>query len=476
MTTEPLRIALISEHASPLAAAGGVDAGGQNIYVSHVAQELAAAGHHVDVLTRRDSTALPAVVHPSRGVRVLHVDAGPPSFVPKEQLLTHMPAFAENARRLLRAHETYDVLHANFFMSGWVGLALRLSFGVPLVTTFHALGLVRREHQGDADQFPPERIGIERALALRSDRVIAECPQDADDLMRLYDALPERIATVPCGVDTTVFRPGDKAAARRRLGLPPERFLVLQLGRLVPRKGIDNVIKALALLPRGPDAAQLMVVGGASTEPDERLTPEIGRLRGVTQAHGVSGQVHFAGRRDREQLRDWYLAADVFVTTPWYEPFGITPLEAMACGRPVIGSEVGGIKHTVVDGVTGFLVPPKDPWALAVRLSFLQCNPAMGAAMGRAGAHRVRRNYTWSQVARQLAEVYAEVMQTREAAEAMRPRVPHLSLVPPVARPASAANGSAKTAAQGIGPKTGAMAGQAPHLVAAAAQFGSVAP
>lgn len=473
MTSEPLRIALISEHASPLAAAGSIDAGGQNIYVAHVARELAAAGHEVDVLTRRDSTALPTVVHPWRRVRVLHIDAGPPLFVPKEQLLPHMPAFAEAARRLLRAHEPYDVLHANFFMSGWVGLTLRPMFGVPLVTTFHALGLVRREHQREADQFPSARIGIERALALRSDRVIAECPQDADDLMRLYDAPPARIATVPCGVDIGAFRPGDKAAARQRLGLPVERFLVLQLGRLVPRKGIDNVIQAIALLPRGPDAAQLVVVGGASTDPDEQLTPEIGRLRALAEAHGVGRQVQFAGRRNRDQLRDWYLAADVFVTTPWYEPFGITPLEAMACGRPVIGSEVGGIRHTVVDDVTGFLVPPKDPRALAVRLSILQANPALGAAMGRAGAHRVRLHYTWSQVARELAQVYAEVAQASETPGELRPTVPHLSLVSPVPRPASAAHISAQISAKMVA----RMAAQpAPQLAAATVQWGFSAP
>jgi hypothetical protein len=422
MPPTPLRIALISEHASPLAAPGSVDAGGQNIYVAHVARELAAVGHRVDVYTRRDDPALPAVARPWHGVRVLHVDAGPPRFVPKEQLLPHMPAFADAASRLVQERPPYAVLHANFFMSGWVGLALRLRFGVPLVTTFHALGLVRREHQREADQFPPARIDIERALALQSDRVIAECPQDADDLMRLYGTPPGRICTVPCGVDTTAFRPGDRDAARRRLGLPADRFIVLQLGRLVPRKGIATVIEGLALMRpsrRGP--AALVVVGGNSAGPDERLTPEIARLRGVARANGVDGQVHFVGRRDRADLRDWYLAADVFVTTPWYEPFGITPLEAMACGRPVIGSAVGGIRHTVADRLTGFLVPPKDPAALAERLDQLRADPALAAQMGRAGTDRVRRQFTWTHVARQLQALYAEVAAAR-ALPAARPR------------------------------------------------------
>ncbi len=428
MTSTPLRIALISEHASPLALTGGVDAGGQNVYVAHVARCLAAAGHHVDVLTRRDDASLPTAVDMRPGVRVLHIDAGPARFVPKEELLRYMPAFTEAAAQLFLHSEPYDVLHANFFMSGLVGLELKRRFGIPLVTTFHALGLVRREHQGSADLFPAERIAIEQALVRESDRVIAECPQDEADLMRLYDANAERIACVPCGVDTEDLRPGDKRRARQRLGLAADEFIALQLGRMVPRKGIANVIAAMAELPADLPA-RLVVVGGGTTEPDERATPEIGRLRGIARDLRVASKVQFVGRRERHQLRDWYLAADVFVTTPWYEPFGITPLEAMACATPVIGSAVGGIKHTVLDGVTGYLVPAEDPKALATRLMDLQENPALGAAMGRAGVRRVRSLFTWERITEQLLDVYTELqpsgfeMQDRADAHA-------LSLVP----------------------------------------------
>ena len=434
MEPVPLRVALISEHASPLAAAGGVDAGGQNVYVAQVAQGLAEAGHQVDVLTRRDDPRLPAAVDLRPGVRVMHIDAGPSEFVPKEQLLGYMPAFADAARRLFEHRGGYDVIHANFFMSGYVGLALRRRFGVPLAVTFHALGLVRLEHQGAADGFPPERIAIERTLVQRAERVIAECPQDEADLIRLYGARPERLACVPCGVDSQAFRPGDKAAARRRLGLPAHEFIVLQLGRLVPRKGIDNVIRAMAGWPDDV-AARLVVVGGATVEPDEQATPEIARLRSVARAAGVDSRVHFAGRRDRDQLRDWYVAADAFVTTPWYEPFGITPLEAMACGTPVVGSAVGGIAHTVQHGVTGYLVPPHDPAALRERLLELQCNPALAAALGRAGVHRVRSLFTWQRVAGQLVSVYASLRRPQRL-----PQRALLSLVPRA--PASASMGA----------------------------------
>lgn len=412
-----MRIALISEHASPLATLGSVDAGGQNIYVSQVARCLANEGHHVDVLTRRDDTDQPAVVDMRPGVRVLHVDAGPARFVAKEQLLPHMPAFIHSARQLFEHSVPYDVVHANFFMSGQVGLALKDLFDVPMVTTFHALGLVRREHQGSADTFPPARIDIERRIVRQSDCVIAECPQDRADLVRLYGANARCIAMVPCGVDLAMFKPSSRALARRSLGLRSDEFVVLQLGRLVPRKGIDNVIRAVAQMDRSLPV-RLIVVGGESAQPDERATPEIGRLRAIAQECGVAGRVQFIGHRQRDELRACYAAANVFVTTPWYEPFGITPLEAMACGTPVIGSAVGGIQHSVVDGVTGYLVPPHDPPALARRLTELHDNPMLAQAFGRAGIRRVRSMFTWERVARELIDVYEAV---REPARASRP-------------------------------------------------------
>lgn len=424
MPTRPLRIALISEHASPLATIGSVDAGGQNIYVAHVAQGLAAAGHHVDVLTRRDDPSLPAMVDMRPGVRVIHIDAGPPRFVRKEALLPYMPAFIRSAHRLFQHSVAYDVIHANFFMSGLVGLRLRQSFGVPMVMTFHALGLVRREHQGAADVFPATRIDIERRIVRHADRVIAECPQDRVDLLRLYGADAHRVATVSCGVDLNVFAPSSRSAARRELGLRSDEFVVLQLGRLVPRKGIDNVIRAVAQLDSSVPA-RLLVVGGESALPDEAATPEIGRLRAVARECGIETRVTFTGHRQRDQLRACYAAADVFVTTPWYEPFGITPLEAMACGTPVVGSAVGGIQYSVVDGVTGYLVPPHDPAALAERLAHLHDNPTLGRALGRAGVRRVRALFTWDRVSRELAEVYETVRAPAVAAPTHR----RLSLV-----------------------------------------------
>jgi glycosyltransferase involved in cell wall biosynthesis len=400
-----MRIALISEHASPLAALGGVDAGGQNIYVAHVAQCLVEEGHTVDVFTRRDAADQAPVVYVKPGLRVLHIPAGPASFVPKEQLLPYMPEFAEACIRLCNAGLRYDVVHANFFMSGMVALEMKRRLNIPFAMTFHALGLVRREHQREADGFPAERIDIERELVKEADLLVPECPQDQQDLIRLYGADARKMVMVPCGYDPQEFAPMSRYEARQQLGLNPDEFIVLQLGRMVPRKGIENVIRAVAQLPREMNP-RLLVVGGESDTPDPRITPEIGRLQGIAQELEAQDIVTFTGRRQRDKLRAYYCAANVFVTTPWYEPFGITPLEAMACGTPVIGSAVGGIQYSVVDGLTGYLVPPQDPRALAEHLRYLHEHPALARALGLAGIRRAQAMFTWEEVTRQLLAVY----------------------------------------------------------------------
>jgi histidinol-phosphate phosphatase family protein len=404
-----MRICLISEHASPLATIGGIDSGGQNVYVSQVAHHLVKLGHDVDVFTRRDDAALPRVVDSTPGLRIVHVDAGPPAFVPKEQLPRHMPEFEAGCMAWMREAAPYDVIHANFFMSGRAGLRLGRALGVPLVTTFHGLGLVRREHLKEADGFSPDRIDVERELVAASDRIVAVCPQDQADLLRLYGADTRRMSMVPCGVDEGEFRPCSRRLARRALGIPDREYMVLQVGRMVRRKGVETVVRAIALLP-GWLRARLHIVGGDCDVPDERRTPEIGRLCAIARERRCDHQVIFEGRKRRDELHLWYAAADVFVTVPWYEPFGLTPLEAMACARPVIGSSVGGVRYSVVHAETGLLVPAKDERALALGLSALHDDRQLAESMGEAGLERAHRLFTWERVARGLEDVYRGVV------------------------------------------------------------------
>ena len=406
------QIALISEHASPLSLLGGVDSGGQNVYVAKVAKALSALGYEVDVFTRRDDEQLPEMVEWDQGIRVFYVPAGPPRYIRKEDLYPFMQEFTEYMVRFCRhQRKAYDLIHANFWMSGLVAADMKRRLGIPFVITFHALGRVRRLHQQQADGFPDVRFTVEDRLVAEADRLIAEAPQDAGDLIRLYGADPSRIVIVPCGFDPEEFWPLDKASARNAIGLPAEEGVILHVGRMVPRKGIDTVIRGYARFltdHRAPTI--LLIVGGESDEPDPELTPEIGRLQRVATELGVHDRVRFVGRRGRSQLKYYYSAADLFVTTPWYEPFGITPLEAMACGTPVIAANVGGLKFSVRDGETGYLVPPGDAEALAERLRLLYSSPALLRVFGQQSIQRVNELFTWAHVADGLAKLYGEVV------------------------------------------------------------------
>lgn len=405
------RIALISEHASPLGMLGGTDSGGQNVYVGQLAKRLAEAGWRVDVFTRRDSDKLPQSAEWVNGVRIVHVPAGPPKRIRKEDLLPYMGEFTQWVLKYCRKQRRrYDLLHANFWMSGMVAMDVKRALGIPFVITFHALGRVRRLHQGDADDFSDQRMPIEEQIALEADRIIAECPQDEEDLVRLYNADAERITIVPCGFDQAEFFPISKELARVMLGLPANERIIVQVGRLVPRKGVDNTIRGFAKLVQHGIEARLLVVGGESDEPDERVTPEITRLRTIARECGVEERVEFVGRRGRDALKYYYSAADVFVTTPWYEPFGITPVEAMACGTPVVGANVGGIKFTVRDGETGYLVPPSDPEALGERLTHLYRNPKLLSIFRYQAIRRVNDLFTWGHVAEAMTKVYEDVL------------------------------------------------------------------
>jgi D-inositol-3-phosphate glycosyltransferase len=404
-----LKIALISDHASPLAMPGTIDCGGQNVYVAHLARQLAQLGHLVDIFTRRDSYLQKPIVQWQPGIRIVHVPAGPASYVPKEKLLPYMDAFAGYVMRFIRRQSTwYDVIHANFFMSGAVAQHIKNVLGIPYVMTFHALGLVRRIHQGAADSFPEARLQIEHRLMRNADCIIAECAQDKLDMTQLYGASPDVIHVVPCGFDPEELWPV-QSIARHRLGLDRDEFIVLQLGRMVPRKGVDTVIESIAVLRDriGLDAHLLVVGGDTRTGMDE--SSELARLVRLAGRFGLQKKVTFTGQKSRADLRFYYSGSDVFVTTPWYEPFGITPVEAMACATPVIGAEVGGIKSTVVDGVTGYLVPPRDPYAIAERLAALHRDRSHARRLGAAGLRRAYQHYTWRGVAEQIAAIYEDV-------------------------------------------------------------------
>jgi glycosyltransferase involved in cell wall biosynthesis len=403
-----VKIAMVSEHASPLATLGGVDAGGQNVHVAALSTALARRGHEVTVYTRRDSRTLPDKVGLCDRVYVEHVPAGPASEIPKDEILPHVAEFGAYLARSW-TEDPPDIVHTHFWMSGLAGLAGARWADVPVVHTFHALGVVKRRHQRAKDTSPPERLRLEKAIARTAARVIATCSDEVAELLRLGVQRPS-ISVVPCGVDVGRFTPDGPAASRG-----PARYRLLSIGRLVERKGVDDIIRALR---RVPDA-ELLVAGG----PDAGALgadPEVQRLRELAEHCQVADRVSFLGRVSRDDVPPLLRSADLVVCVPWYEPFGIVPLEAMACGVPVIASAVGGLTDTVVDGTTGSLVPPRRPDVLAYRLRELLTNPVRREGFGVAGVDRARARYTWDRIATETEAVYTDVC------DAMRPEVREL--------------------------------------------------
>lgn len=402
--TDALTVALVSEHASPLAVLGGVDAGGQNVHVAHLAAALADRGHQVTVYTRRDAPGLPDQVLLRCGVTVRHVPAGPAASVPKDELLPYIGQFGRYLAREWH-FDRPDLVHSHFWMSGLASLHAARALNLPLAHTYHALGTVKRRHQKDADTSPPERIAAETEVGERCDRIIATCRDEVAELARM--GIPDlHTSVVPCGVDTERFTPRGPSAARGS-----HRYLLLQIGRLVPRKGAAVSVAALTALPD----AELVIAGGP---PPDRIDddPEVRRLRWIARRAGVADRVRFTGGVPASEVPLLLRAADVVLCPADYEPFGIVPLEAMGCGSPVVASAVGGQLDTVADPGTGRLVPPGDPAALAEAVAALLADPAQRAACGRAGRRRVLTRYGWERVAAATEDVYRDVLALRPAA------------------------------------------------------------
>jgi glycosyltransferase involved in cell wall biosynthesis len=395
-----MHIAMVSEHASPLAGPGGPDAGGQNVHVRELSRGLAAAGHRVTVYTRRDSPDLLDAVDMD-GVEVRHVPAGPAARLPKDRLVTHVPGLAAGLEQAWRA-DPPDVVHAHFWMSGLAAVAAVRELDVPVLQTFHALGHVKRRHQGEDDTSPRGRVSAEQVIARRVDRVVATCEDELFELLRL--GAPRRsVSIVPCGVDVGTFTPHGPTITRT------QRPRLVSIGRLVPRKGVDDVLAALVRVPE----AELLVGGGPALGDSPETDPDLNRLHRTAAAVGVADRVRFLGAVRRANVPALLRSADAVVCAPWYEPFGMVPLEAMACGRAVVATAVGGMRDTVVDRVTGMLVPPHQPEVLGHALRELIADRAMASAYGIAGRDRVLARYSWPRICAATEAVYHDVLERR---------------------------------------------------------------
>jgi D-inositol-3-phosphate glycosyltransferase len=387
----PLRVAMVSEHASPLAVLGGVDAGGQNVFVADLARALGRLGIEVVVHTRRTDPDLPRRVPFAEGVVVEHVDAGPPVPVMWDRMLPLMPAFRRSLARSW-ADERPDLVSSHFWMSGLASLEAAARLDVPVVHTYHALGVVRRREKGDADSSPPARTDIEAMLARSADHIVATTTDEVFELLGMGGSV-DRITVIPCGVDLELFQPHGPAAPRTA------RPRLVVVSRLVERKGIGNVIEAVKALPE----VELLVAGGPPPAELER-DPEARRLLALVAELDVGDRVRLLGGVARPDLPALLRSADVVACCPWYEQFGMVAVEAMACGVPVVASHVGGLAETVQDGVTGLHVPPRRPDHIAEAVARLLANRDHRRRMGAAAVSRARR-YGWDRIALETLEV-----------------------------------------------------------------------
>ncbi|WP_218082059.1 glycosyltransferase [Anthocerotibacter panamensis] len=397
--------ALISVHGDPAAEIGREGAGGQNIYVREVGLALARLGYSVDLFTRCEHPNLAPIVHHAPGCRTIRLTAGPLRFIDRMDLYEYLGDFvAAFVSFQQEQRRNYAVLHTHYWDSAWVGLQLKARLGLPLVHTNHSLGAIKYQATEEWHHNAPIRLAVERQVLEEADCVVATSPQEAADLRRLV-SLQGQIRVIPCGTDIERFGLLDRAQAREQLGIPGSTRMVLYAGRFDPRKGIDTLVQAVALLPEDLlRHLRLYLVGGSRhVGPDHQERERIGVL--VTQL-GLEAVTVFTGRLPQVDLALYYAAADVCVVPSHYEPFGLVALEAMASGTPVIASDVGGLPFTVVPKETGALVPPADAAALALALTQVFIHPQVWQEYGRRARERVHTYFSWSAVATQLAQLF----------------------------------------------------------------------
>jgi D-inositol-3-phosphate glycosyltransferase len=415
-----MRVAMLSVHACPMAKLGGRDSGGMNLYVRELARELAHRGIAVDVFTRQREHDHPVIQEIAPGARVIHISAGPVSYIPKMAVYDRLDEFTAGVDAYVKEHGLrYDVIHAHYWLSAEVARALAPKWGVPRAQMFHTLGLVKREVMDeDVDAESDVRIEIERRAVRESAAVVAASEIEASELAELYAADPAKIRIIPCGVDPEVFHPIRQADARRALGRDECERLVLFVGRIEQIKGIDVLLRAIGMLfrayPELRDDICLLVVGGAlDAEDEEAETEKIVELRRLVHEHRLENTVDFVGSQDQPRLAIFYNAADVTAVPSLTESFGLVALESMACGTPVVGTRVGGLQTVIENDVSGLLVPAGDDAALAEAMARVLLDHALRLRLA-AGARERAKAYSWHRVGDAVAALYADLLQPVE--------------------------------------------------------------
>ena len=402
-------IALISDHADPAAEIGLEEAGGQNVYVRHVGETLAALGWHVDMFTRKVKASDDDIVQHSAHCRTIRLRAGAETYIPRDRLFEHMPEFVDSFQAFQRTQGlNYPLIHTNYWLSAWAGLELQKTSGIQLVHTYHSLGAVKYQSLVEIPQVANTRLKIEREILERANCIVATSPQEQETLRSLVSTRGQ-IEVIPCGTDTTNFRLTSKTQARTKLKLDSREKVILYVGRFDERKGIETLVRAFALLKEQDlKNIKLMIVGGSSANMPDGI--ERDRIENIVNELGLKDSTIFVGRIGHDVLPLYYTAADVCVIPSHYEPFGLVAIEAMACGVPVVASNVGGLKFTIIPEETGLLVEPKDVEAFAEGIQRILFDDLWVRKMRKQASANVNQRFSWTGVAIQLSELYRHVL------------------------------------------------------------------
>jgi D-inositol-3-phosphate glycosyltransferase len=410
-----MNVAMLSYHTCPLATLGGKDTGGMNVYVRDLTRDLGRLGVHVDVFTRSQDEHVPHVLHDlGFGNRVVHIPAGPETPLPKKDLSNFLPQFVEGIKNFAAEKEIqYDLIHSHYWLSGLAAESLQSTWKIPFVHMFHTLGEMKNRIARSSEEKEGEyRLDGERRILEHAERIIAATMAEKAQLEWLYKADGRKISIIPPGVDSSHFYPIPADEAKSYISLPLNERMILFVGRIEPLKGVDTIIRAMAHLKLSDISKRhpvhLAIIGGDPNASPEEMNAEMLRLQQMCHDLCMDRMVVFLGKRGQDTLPYYYSAAEAVVMPSHYESFGMVALEAMACGTPVIASQVGGLAFLVQDGVTGYSIPDQDPDALAESLKKILGDSSVRAEMGKRAAEYARE-YSWPLISTQILEVYEEI-------------------------------------------------------------------
>lgn len=411
-----MNIALISYHTCPLATLGGKDTGGMNVYVRDLTRFLGELGIHADVFTRSQDEHVPHVLHDlGYGNRIVHIPAGPETPLPKEQLYTHLDTFTENIQEFAHSKNIhYDLIHSHYWLSGLAALKLREQWQVPVLQMFHTLAYLKNRIARSPQELEGSlRLASERKIVQEVDGIITATEIEKEELQQHYAADPQKITVLPPGVDLCRFYPIPQDEAKAVIGIPPTEKVILYVGRIEPLKGIDNLLKAIALLRKSEVLTTcphyVAIIGGDPDKPRELLDQEMRHLQDMNHSLGLDDMVVFLGKKAQDSLPYYYSASEVVVMPSHYESFGMVALESMACGTPVIATKVGGLELLVQDEVTGLSVPDDDPESLAIQLKRMLCKEGLREELSK-NCLEFAQGFNWSIITYKLIEIYQSMI------------------------------------------------------------------